>query len=230
MAKTADTYGSIIEELKQNACPAHAQAAQRYFKTGKGEYGEGDIFLGLRMPQVRKTAKKHKNTSWEEVQKLVNNKYHEARMTGFLITVEKYKKEPEKAYKFYLKNAKKANNWDLVDVTSPKVIGAYLKDKPKDTLYKLAKSDNLWERRISIISTFAFKEESFKLAETLLKDKHDLIHKAVGWALREAGKTNKKELKKFLDKHATQMPRTMLRYAIEKFEEKERQYYLKLRT
>ncbi len=213
-----------------------AKVLKRFFKTDKGEYGEGDIFLGLTVPESRKIAKKYSSLSLEEVKSLLESKIHEERLIALLILVNNYQKSNEnikkEIYNFYLKNTDKINNWDLVDLTADKIIGDYLLNNKKDILYKLAKSDNLWERRVSIISTFQFiKNNEFKdvlnIAEILLRDKHDLIHKAVGWMLREIGKRNLEALESFLNKHYRSMPRTMLRYAIEKFQEDKRQAYLK---
>ena len=225
----------IEKELMDLSDLVRAKHSQRFFKTGPGEYGEGDVFLGLTMPQIRVIAKKYfKEVSLEEVQELVKSKYHEFRMCALVMLVYKYEKDIERKeiYNFFLKNTKYVNNWDLVDVTIPKTVGAYLLDKDRSVLYKLVKSSDLWERRISVLATFAFLskgdfKDSIKIAEILLNDKHDLIHKAVGWMLREIGKRDESVLTDFLDKYCTQMPRTMLRYAIERLEEKKRKSYLK---
>ncbi|MBR9690630.1 DNA alkylation repair protein [Candidatus Woesearchaeota archaeon] len=225
----------VQEELQKQSSKEKAQILQRFFKTGKGQYGEGDIFIGVTVPEQRKTAKKYVNISFDEIQKLLDSKIHEHRLTGLLILTYKYEKANDKQkkeiYDFYMKNTKAINNWNLVDVTTPKIVGAYLFDKKRDVLYKLVKSKNLWERRISILATHYFIrnnqfEDTIKLSELLLKDTHDLIRKAVGWMLREVGKRDKKTLTKFLDKHSKQMPRTMLRYSIERFEDKERKKYM----
>jgi len=206
-----------------------------FFKTGKGQYGEGDIFWGIKVPNQRDVAKKCKDVSMDIVKSLIEDKVHECRLTGLLILIEKYKKadlkEKEKIFKFYLKHSKHINNWDLVDLSAPSIVGGFLLDKERNVLYKLAKSKNLWEKRISIVSTYTFiRNNDFKdtiaISEILLKDEHDLIHKAVGWMLREMGKRNKKIEIEFLNRHYKQMPRTMLRYAIEKFDEKERKKFL----
>ncbi len=224
----------IIKELQNLASPEKAKFADRFFKTGKGEYGEGDHFLGIMVPETRKVAKKHKNLSLTEIKTLLNNKFHEARLCALLILVQKFPKEPEKIYKFYLKNSAKINNWDLVDSSADKIIGAYLYANPsqKPIIYKLVKSKNIWEKRISIISTFYFIrknefDDALKISELLLHDSHDLIHKAVGWMLREIGKRSLSTEEAFLKKFASKMPRTMLRYAIERFPEAKRQSYLK---
>ncbi len=226
----------IQQELKSLADPEKAKLLQGFFKTGKGEYGEGDVFLGLTVPQIRVIAKEYfKEISLSSVQELVESEYHEFRMCGLIILTYKYEKfvnERREIYDFYLKNTKYINNWDLVDVTVPKTVGNYLVDKDRSILYKLARSSDLWERRIAILATFAFIRnndfaDSLKLAEILLSDKHDLIHKAVGWMLREVGKKDQAVEEEFLQKHYKTMPRTMLRYAIERFEEGKRKEYLK---
>ncbi len=232
-------YQKISQELNKLKNPEKIEVYQRFFKTGKGEYGEGDIFLGLRMAQTREIMKKYFNEAgFNDVQKLLNSKIHEYRMVGVLVLVEKFKKADDKLRKdifnFYLKNTKNINNWDLIDLSAPNVVGRYLLDKNRKILYTLAKSKSLWERRISVLATFTFiREKDFKdaikISEMLLNDSHDLIHKAVGWMLREMGKKDEKELIKFLDKHTLQMPRTMLRYSIERLQEKKRKYYLNLK-
>jgi 3-methyladenine DNA glycosylase AlkD len=225
----------LEKELKRKQDKEKAKILQGFFKTGKGEYGEGDIFLGIVVPKQREIAKKFKNLSLEDIQILLNSKIHEKRLIALLILIERYKEADEKdkknIFNFYLNNTKSINNWDLVDLSAPNIIGDYLLKRDRKILYPLAKSNNLWQKRIAIISTFAFirnKEykDTINLAEILLKDKHDLIHKAVGWMLREIGKRNKEELIKFLNKYYKIMPRTMLRYSIEKLDEKERGFYL----
>jgi 3-methyladenine DNA glycosylase AlkD len=225
----------IQQEIKSLANPKKAKLYQGFFKTGKGQYGEGDVFLGLTMPQTRVIAKKYfEEISLAEVQELIKSKYHEFRMCGLVILTYKYEKfasERQEIYNFYLKNTKYINNWDLVDVTTPRIVGVHLLDKDRSILYKLATSSDLWERRIAVLATFPFIrnnnfEDCLAISEILLRDKHDLIHKAVGWMLREVGKKNQLVLEKFLEIHYKTMPRTMLRYAIEKFEEKKRGHYL----
>ena len=224
----------IKQDLKQLGTPERARASLWFFKTGKGEYGEGDVFLGVTVPEQRKVAKKYKDLSLNNLQILLNSKTHEHRLTALFILVGQYKRSKDKKniVDFYLKNTKNVNNWDLVDSSAHYILGDYLLNKDKYILYKLAKSDNLWEKRISVISTFAFIrnnqfDDSLKISEILLHDKHDLIHKAVGWMLREIGKKDQEVEEEFLRKHYKEMPRTMLRYAIEKFEENKRKYYLK---
>ena len=222
--------------LKSHANPEQAKVYLRFFKTGKGEYGEGDQFLGIKVPVSRSIAKQFKELLLAEIQELLNSQVHEERLIGLFILVEQYRKADEMKrqtiYEFYLKNAKRVNNWDLVDLSAEKIIGVYLLDKNKQVLFKLAKSKNLWEKRISIMSTFHFIRNGFydttlEIADVLLTDEHDLIHKAVGWMLREIGNRNLAEEEKFLKKRYKTMPRTMLRYAIEKFPEEKRQAYLK---
>lgn len=237
----------IDKELKKAADPERAKTSLRFFKTGKGQYGEGDKFLGLTMPEQRKIAKKYfDKISVADTLKLLKNKFHEARMVALLILVFKYEKgievEKKQIFKTYLANTKFINNWDLVDVTCPKIVGAYLftsihQSKNKNAknikiLYRLAKSKSLWEKRIAMIATLYFiskgkLDDTFKIASILLADKHDLIHKAIGWMLRESGKKDKPKLISFLNTHLNKLPRTTLRYAIERFPEKERVRILK---
>jgi len=226
----------IKKELKEKTDSKRAEIMQRYFKTGKGEYGEGDVFIGINMPDQRVIAKKYFQLPLAKIQYLLDSEIHEERSLGALILNYKYEKysEQEKAniVDFYLKNAKRFNNWDLVDITATKILGDFLVDKKKDVLYRLVKSKNLWEKRIAIISTFGFIKkgkfyDALSISENLLNDDHDLIHKAVGWMLREIGKRDLDVEEEFLKKYYKTMPRTMLRYAIEKFEEDKRLRYLK---
>jgi len=220
------------KELKIKANSKKAKILQRFFKTGPGEYGEGDIFLGIVSSDIKEIAKKYNKLNTKEILKLLHSKIHEERVAALRIMIDKFQKgEQKKIYNLYLENTKYINNWDLVDLSAHKIIGEYLLNKPKSILYKLAKSKNIWERRISIISTFTFIRnnefsETLKIARLLLKDKHDLIHKAVGWMLREVGKRDLNIEEEFLKKYYKKMPRTMLRYAIERFPEKKRKYYL----
>lgn len=227
----------LIDELQKESDPEKAKNLSWFFKTGKGQYGEGDVFLGITVPRLREISKKYQNLDLKELQKLLESKIHEHRLSALMILRFKYenKNTNEKLKKeivhFYLLNTKKINNWDLVDLSCHYILGNYLLDKDRDILYKLARSTNLWEKRIAIISTFEFMrnnqfDDSLKICEILLNDKHDLIHKAVGWALREIGKKDKQKEINFLDKHYKAMPRTMLRYAIEKFTDSERKHYL----
>lgn len=225
----------IKSELLQLSDSDHAKKLSGYFKTKKGQYGEGDRFLGIPVPEQRKVAKKYTALGLNEIQELLNSKFHEHRFTALIILVSKYQKADDSCkdeiFRFLLKNTTNINNWDLVDLSAPRIIGDYLADKDRSILYNLVKSENLWERRISILATFKFianndYKDALKISEILLEDEHDLIHKAVGWALREIGKRDLKMEEQFLNKHATNMPRTMLRYAIEKFEKNERKFYL----
>ncbi|MFA7252874.1 MAG: DNA alkylation repair protein [Candidatus Paceibacterota bacterium] len=228
---------NLVKDLDRVANPAKAKILARFFKTGPGEYGEGDIFLGITVPVQREIAKKYLDLDFSDLQKLLNNQYHEYRLVALLILVEKYKKGTEKEKKeifnLYLKNAKakRINNWDLVDLSAPTIVGDYLFARDKRILYTLAKSRKLWERRIAILATYSFiKQKKYsdilKLSKILISDSEDLIHKATGWMLREMGKKDKKVLENFLHQFADRMPRTMLRYAIEKFNPIERQKYL----
>lgn len=224
-----------MEELSRLEDPTQAEFATRFFKTGKGEYGEGDIFIGLRVPVVRRIAKSFRLLNLSEIEKMLESPIHEHRLCALIIMTEQAKGADEahkKAlYSLYLKRTDRINNWDLVDVSCRQIIGGYLLEKPRDILYELARSDDIWERRISIVSTWEFIRRSdlddvFKIAELLLHDKHDLIHKAAGWMLREAGKKNEDRLKTFLDTFAGIMPRTMLRYAIERLNSLDKQYFM----
>lgn len=230
------TAAFILDELLSVANPEKAVFLQRFFKTGPGQYAEGDVFLGLVVPVTRSIAKANKQTPLSELQVLITSKYHEARLCALLIVVEQFKKaseeERKKLFEFYLKNARFINNWDLVDLTCPHVVGAYLSDKDRSCLYELAKSDRLWEQRIAIVSTVTFIrnrefEDTLALAEMLMGHTHDLMHKAVGWMLREVGKKDRDTLTDFLEMYATDLPRTALRYAIEHYPEDKRQYFLK---
>lgn len=225
----------LRKELQQEKNPVQAKILQRFFKTGKGEYGEGDIFYGIKVPVTRKIAKKYNDLSFTDLKILLSSKVHEERLAAGLIMVEKFNKADEeqkqKIFNFYLNNRKGINNWDLVDLTAPKIVGNYLMERAKNILFELAQSENIWDRRISIISTLTFIkknrfDETLKIAQLLLNDKHDLIHKAVGWMLREIGKVNKEVEMEFLMKYYKRMPRTMLRYAIERFPEKKRKQFL----
>ena len=229
----------VVKEIKALSYRGRAHDLQKFFQTAPGQYGEGDIFLGLTVPQVRTVAKEYKAISLDEIDLLVRSQFHEVRLCGLVILTLQYKaakerKTKKKLFDLYMKAMTDGyiNNWDLVDVTAP-IIGEYLidSDDPYVLLYKLAKSKSLWQRRVSMVFTFAFIrsgdiEPTFEMAEKLLHDKHDLIHKAVGWALREAGKLNGIALRNFLATHSHEMPRTMLRYSIEKFSERERKKWL----
>jgi 3-methyladenine DNA glycosylase AlkD len=227
----------VKADLEKAADPVQAEKLQGFFKTGKGEYGEGDIFLGVKVPEQRRIAKKHRDISLDETIKLLQSNIHEQRLTSLFILNYKFAKGDEKTRKkivdLYLANTAFINNWDLVDSSAHKIIGPWLLDKPRDLLYKLAESEMLWERRIAMIATFPFirqgdLSDAIALAKILLHDDHDLIHKASGWMLREVGKKDIDLLYSFLDKYSVEMPRTMLRYSIEKLPEEQRKHYLKL--
>jgi len=212
-----------------------ANHSQRFFKTGKGEYGEGDIFLGIRVPVVRKLVKEYLALPLEEIPNILQSQYHEMRLFAVILMTEKYKKADEKTkkaiYQLYISNLDFVNNWDIVDASAHKIVGPYLMNKDRKPLYKLAKSNNIWRRRVSVISTFHFIDngqfdDALNISLLLINDTHDLIHKATGWVLREVGKKNNKVEEEFLISNYKNMPRTMLRYAIEKFPEKKRKAYL----
>ena len=229
----------ILQELLSIANPEKGQFLQGFFKTGKGQYAEGDILLGICVPHTRDIVKRSHPLPFDEIQTLLDSEYHEARLAGLLFLVKQFKKtnkeEERKAiFDFYLQNARKANNWDLVDVTCRDIIGAYLLDKEdRNILYQLTESDNLWEQRMAIVSTWTFIkyrqfDDTLAIAEKLLNHKHDLMHKAVGWMLREVGKKDRETLVAFLEIHHKKMPRTTLRYAIEHFAPDERTRFMKL--
>jgi 3-methyladenine DNA glycosylase AlkD len=230
------TLKLIRKQIRELADPKIAEISQRFFKTGPGEYGEGDRFIGIRVPMLRKLVKAHKDISIETSQKLLTSAVHEERLLALFFLIGLYQNGEEntrkRIYRLYLKNMSYINNWDLVDSSAEHIVGDFLFDGNKTVLYKLAKSKDLWERRIAIMSTFCFikrnrYDDALKISEMLLEDKADLIHKAVGWMLREIGKRNLKTEENFLQLHYQTMPRTMLRYAIEKFSESKRQRYLK---
>ena len=230
----------VIADLKGLASAGKAAELQRFFKTGPGDYAEGDVFIGVIVPQTRKVAARYKDLPLTEIAKLTNSDIHEVRLCGLIILTNQFKKsrdinDKKKLFNFYLKELKAGNvdNWDLVDVTAP-TLGEYLLqlEDPMTVLNKLAKSKSLWERRVSVVFTFAFLragdlEPTYEMAERHLGDKHDLMHKAVGWLLREMGKRDPSLLRNFLKEHCHEMPRTALRYSIEKFSESERQRWLR---
>ncbi|MCL1824785.1 MAG: DNA alkylation repair protein [Betaproteobacteria bacterium] len=218
--------------------PEKAIALPRFFKTGPGQYGEGDKFHGVVVPKIRKVATAHTGASEADILALLHSQFHEERMTALFILIAQYQRgdeaRKEEIFKFYLAHTDRINNWDLVDLSAPHIVGAHLFGKNASILTKLAESPNLWEKRISIVATHYFirkgeSRETLRIAEKLLNDSHDLIHKAVGWMLREVGKRcTLEEERTFLDAHAAVMPRTMLRYAIERFPEELRRHYLKM--
>jgi 3-methyladenine DNA glycosylase AlkD len=228
----------VRKELKSMADPNKAAIMQRFFKTGPGQYGEGDIFIGVMVPQSRLVAKKFNQLPVGEVRTLLYSRVHEERLVALLILARRYSSasssgEKEQIVKFYLEHIKQVNNWDLVDLSAPNILGAHLVDRDdrRRLLYKLAGSENVWERRIAIVATHHFIRngdfsDTLKIAEMLLQDRHDLIHKAVGWMLREVGKRDAAAEEEFLVKHCSVMPRTMLRYAIERLSERKRRRYM----
>ncbi|MBE6218374.1 MAG: peptide-methionine (S)-S-oxide reductase MsrA [Bacteroidales bacterium] len=232
LLKSAKTYSQIIRDLSEFSNEEKKVVLPRFFKTGKGEYGEGDRFLGVTVPLTRAVAKKHKETSFEVLEALLESEWHECRLCALLILIEKYKKEPDLVVSFYLDHLKGINNWDLVDLSAPYILGDHLVgEKDRKVLYDLAKSSVMWEQRIAVVSTLMLiRQGSFSdtiaLAKLFLDTRHDLMQKAVGWMLREVGKRNKALLTEFLENHKQEMPRTMLRYAIEKFAPEERRHFM----
>jgi len=229
---------SIQKVLREQGNANIASRSQRFFKTGKGEYGEGDRFLGIRVPVLRKRVREYRSLSYKELLGLLHSPYHEERLFSLLLLVDRFERSdaPErlKIYQLYLGNTQSINNWDLVDSSASQIVGAYLIDKDRQPLYKLARSSSLWERRISMIATFSFIRnqdfhDALNIAEILISDEQDLILKAVGWMLREVGNRDPEVEKAFLKTRYRDMPRTMLRYAIERFAEQERKRYLESR-
>jgi 3-methyladenine DNA glycosylase AlkD len=225
----------ISKELRTLAAPGTASILQRFFKTGPGEYGEGDVFLGIKVPPLRALAKRHPDTGLETIATLLESRYHEERFFALLLMMQRYQRSPRPEqtaiYNLYLGNTHRINNWDLVDVSAPHIVGRHLQDRSRKVLHKLAHSSSLWERRIAIIATLHFIrlhdfDDTLRIAATLLQDEHDLMHKAVGWMLREVGKRDLAAEEGFLKQHYHSMPRTMLRYAIERFAEPKREKYL----
>ena len=231
---------SATDELNSLANNEIAAHSQKFFKTGKGEYGEGDLFIGIRVPNIRKIAKKYTVMSLPDTKRLIHSKIHEERLLGLIILTNKFT-QAEKSkdettqtqiYKMYCAHFNYINNWDLVDVSCPKIIGKYLLNKDRAILLKWAKSDHLWTRRIAVVTNWWFIRSGdlasvFPVAKILLHDSHDLIHKAVGWMLREAAKKDSVAVEEFLSKFYIGMPRTMLRYAIENFPQNKRLFYMK---
>jgi 3-methyladenine DNA glycosylase AlkD len=231
----AITAREIQARLKKLASRDKAKIIQRFFKTGPGQYGEGDMFHGITVPVLRKLVKEYEGISFDEVNRLLASGMHEERLLALLILVRDFTKGDaalkKKIYELYLQNTHYINNWDLVDLSAPQIVGVYLVDKSRKPLYKLARSRDLWQRRIAVLCTFTFIRQNdfadiFEISQMLLNDEHDLIHKAVGWMLREAGKRNLEAEEQFLQHHYKKMPRTMLRYAIERFPEGKRKKYL----
>lgn len=221
---TTQIYNALVarsDEEKKIVLP-------RFFKTGKGQYGEGDIFLGVTVPNIREVAKEFKDINIDIIEKLIHSPWHEMRMCALLILVNNSKKEVTKdTFEFYLSQTKYINNWDLVDLSAPQIVGKFLLNKERDIIYRLAESDLLWDNRIAIVSTLTFirnndLDDTYKLSLKMMNHKHDLMHKAIGWMLREAGKRDAKRLYNFVMKYKNIMPRTMLRYSIEKFDKETR--------
>jgi len=226
----------IQRSLRRFATKEKAVGLQRFFKTGLGQYGEGDKFLGVMVPDIRKVVKEFRDLPLAETEKLLQSSWHEERLCALLLLVGQFERgdevERKKVYSLYLRNTRYINNWDLVDLSAPKIVGPYLDGGSRSLLYRFVRSGNLWERRIAILATFHYIKngeftDSLALAEKLLGDDHDLMHKAVGWMLREVGKKDVAVLEGFLKKHRHRMPRTTLRYAIERFPEARRKKYLK---
>ena len=231
---------TIISALKAAGSAEKALHLSRFFKTGPGQYGEGDCFLGVVVPENRRISKAYLDLPYDDLQEMLNSKWHEVRLSALIILVERFKRkrtsveERDEIYHFYLKNACRCNNWDLVDLSCPTIVGRHLlENSDRSVLYQLAKSDNLWEQRISIVSTITFIrsgqfEDTINLAKLLMNHKHDLMHKAIGWMLREIGKKDRQILNEFLNEYAALLPRTSLRYAIEHHSAEERKYYMSL--
>ena len=229
----AKTYARITKALRACSDEEKKVVLPRFFKTGKGEYGEGDRFIGVIVPDTRKVAREYAGASWEVLEALLESEWHECRLCALLILVERYRKYPEDTVRFYLGHTKGINNWDLVDLSAPYILGRYLTGSAdREVLYTLAGSDNMWEQRIAVVSTLALIRDNqfsdtMKLAGMFLDTRHDLMRKAVGWMLREVGKRDMRTLTDFLDSHCLQMPRTMLRYAIEKLTADQRAHYMR---
>ena len=228
----------ILSEMRALGTPEKAAHLSKFFKTGKGEYGEGDRFLGIPVPGTRRVAKAHLDTPFEDLHTLLESPWHEIRLCALLILVERFKRkktteaEREAIYHFYLQHTKRCNNWDLVDLSCPTLVGGYLLNRAdRSVLYRLAESACLWEQRIAMVSTYTFIyhkqfDDAIRLAQHFMTHRHDLMHKAVGWMLREIGKRDRPVLSAFLEEYASQLPRTALRYAIEHYPEAERKQYL----
>lgn len=217
------------------ANPEKAALLQRFFKTGRGEYAEGDRFLGIMVPAVRRVAREMRQLGLEEVERLLGSPYNEERLLALLLMVRRYERatpeEQTAIYRCYLRNRRRVNNWNLVDLSAPNIVGKHLLHRSRAPLYRLGRSRSVWDRRIAVLATFWFIRErdfrdSLELARRLLTDKHDLMHKACGWMLREIGKRDQAVLERFLREHCRTMPRTMLRYAIERFPHAQRRAYL----
>ncbi|TSC76012.1 MAG: putative DNA alkylation repair enzyme [Parcubacteria group bacterium Gr01-1014_31] len=229
------SLAALRRRLRQQASGAKAKVLQRFFRTGPGEYGEGDIFLGVTVPQTRAVARQFTDLALADVARLLSSAIHEERLCALLILVHRFQigdeREQYRVFQFYLRHLRRVNNWDLVDLSAVNIVGAYLVGRPTALLARLAQSRNVWERRVAIVATFAFIRAgrfrpTFTLAQVLMADRHDLIHKAVGWMLREVGKRDAAALESWLRPRYQKMPRTMLRYAIERFPPPRRRAYL----
>jgi 3-methyladenine DNA glycosylase AlkD len=221
----------VLKSLREKASEERRLRNQSYFKMGPGQYSEGDVFIGVSMPDIRSVVKSHPETTMKEVETLIQSQIHEERMTALIFLVTRYPKNREEIYRFYLKHMHHVNNWDLVDLSAPHIVGAYHFGRGSDKLYEWALSENLWVRRISVVATQHFIkkglfEPTLRLAEMLLKDEEDLMHKAVGWMLREVGKKDERALEGFLERFVSEMPRTMLRYSLERLEPEKRRYFM----
>jgi 3-methyladenine DNA glycosylase AlkD len=228
-----------IRDMRRLANPTKARLLTGFFKTGPGQYGEGDKFLGVMVPQTRAIAREYSELSYLELKRLMRSSWHEERLLALIILVQRVMKNPteverKRVFEFYVAHMPWINNWDLVDLSAPQVVGGYLWDHPKAVLWKWSVSSRLWDRRVAVLATFAFIrkgrfDENLRLAEKLMRDPEDLMHKAVGWMLREVGKRDEKVLLLFLDKNAGRMPRTMLRYSIERLTEFQKQRYMQIK-
>jgi 3-methyladenine DNA glycosylase AlkD len=229
------TLAAVRRRLREAANPEDAVFLQRFFKTGPGQYGEGDHFLGIRVPMTRKLAREFADLPLGDIEKLLHDRWHEARLLALVLLVSQYARggaaEKDRIFRLYLANTNRINNWDLVDMSAAGIVGAHLETRDRAPLDRLARSKSLWERRIAIVATYWFIrhgefDDTLRIAATLLGDSHDLIHKAVGWMLREVGKRDERVLETFLDEHARQMPRTALRYSIERMSPAKRTRYM----
>jgi 3-methyladenine DNA glycosylase AlkD len=234
--KHSSPLPEIQSRLRSRASPETARILRGFFKTGPGQYGEGDMFLGIKVPLIRAVAKEFPGVGLDAAVDLLHSRFHEERLLALLFLMQHFTTgdthERQSAYQAYLANSAWINNWDLVDLSAPQVVGAYLADQGRAPLYRLVHSSSMWERRIAMVATLHFIrsndfDDTLQLAEHLLQDREDLIHKATGWMLREVGKRDQARLEIFLDQHGPAMPRTMLRYAIERFPETLRQAYLR---
>jgi 3-methyladenine DNA glycosylase AlkD len=221
------TLAALRSELRAAAEPGRAEVVAPYLGIRPGGYGEGDVVLGVRVPEARKVARNHRELGLDDLAELLRSPVHEERLVALVLLVRRYPSEPQRVYDLYLASTAYVNNWDLVDGSAPQIVGAHLLERRRDVLYRLVESDSVWERRIAVLATFAFiragdYDDTLALCERLLDDRHDLIHKATGWMLREIGNRDRARMVAFVERHRARMPRTMLRYAIEKLEPAER--------